>query len=300
MMNLKYYLRGLGVGIIVTALIMGIALGGKKQTLSDDEIRERAKELGMVEESAVLSDTVAGQSASAASGPDTEDNGAGAVDTPAPLDKSPDSSGEEGADNAGKEEEPSPSDENQGVESPAKDDTAKSDGGEQVKEKETPASAQKTPASAEKKTPVPSAKKTSERSPSDAITQAKADTPAPSASVAPQSEREGNAGAEEADTPAEPTTEGTQTSTPESEDEPAEGTQTNGTLSSPGSIQINSGEGSYTVSVRLQEAGIISSASEFDRFLCQNGYDRKIRTGNFEIPVGADVEKIAQIITRTN
>lgn len=46
-MKLRYYLRGLGIGIIVTALLMGIAL--KKQTLSDAEIRVRAMELGMVD-----------------------------------------------------------------------------------------------------------------------------------------------------------------------------------------------------------------------------------------------------------
>ena len=59
-MGLKYYLRGLGVGIVVTALIMGIAAGvNSKEKLSDSEIRERAKELGMVEESTVLADTFA-------------------------------------------------------------------------------------------------------------------------------------------------------------------------------------------------------------------------------------------------
>ncbi len=59
-MGLKYYLRGLGVGIVVTALIMGIAAGvNSKEKLSDSEIRERAKELGMVEESTVLADTLA-------------------------------------------------------------------------------------------------------------------------------------------------------------------------------------------------------------------------------------------------
>ena len=49
-MKLKYYLRGLGVGVICTAIIMGIALSGKKETLSDEEIIERAEVLGMVME----------------------------------------------------------------------------------------------------------------------------------------------------------------------------------------------------------------------------------------------------------
>lgn len=48
-MKLKYYLRGLGVGIICTAIIMGIALSGKeKEKLTDAEIVERARLLGMV------------------------------------------------------------------------------------------------------------------------------------------------------------------------------------------------------------------------------------------------------------
>ena len=48
-MKLKYYLRGLGVGIICTAILMGIALSGnKKEKLTDTEIIERAKLLGMV------------------------------------------------------------------------------------------------------------------------------------------------------------------------------------------------------------------------------------------------------------
>ncbi len=55
-MNLKYYLRGLGIGIVVTAIIMGIAFGGKEQELSNEEIKERARALGMTEESTVLAD----------------------------------------------------------------------------------------------------------------------------------------------------------------------------------------------------------------------------------------------------
>lgn len=50
-MKLKYYLRGLSVGIICTAIIMGIALSGsKKERLTDAEIIERARILGMVME----------------------------------------------------------------------------------------------------------------------------------------------------------------------------------------------------------------------------------------------------------
>lgn len=49
-MNLKYYLRGIGVGILFTAVVMSVAfriLPGKE--LSDAQIKERASKLGMVD-----------------------------------------------------------------------------------------------------------------------------------------------------------------------------------------------------------------------------------------------------------
>lgn len=54
-MKLKYYMRGLGIGIAVTALLMGVAFSGHKETMTDEEIRQRALEMGMVDdESGVL------------------------------------------------------------------------------------------------------------------------------------------------------------------------------------------------------------------------------------------------------
>ena len=57
-MNFKYFLRGLGVGVIFGALIMLAAYmssGGYK--MSDEEIIEKAKKLGMVEkESSIIVD----------------------------------------------------------------------------------------------------------------------------------------------------------------------------------------------------------------------------------------------------
>ncbi|MDD7178619.1 MAG: hypothetical protein SPG09_12580, partial [Lachnospiraceae bacterium] len=48
-MKLKYYLRGIGIGMIVTTIILMIAFAvHKEQPLTDDEIRARALELGMV------------------------------------------------------------------------------------------------------------------------------------------------------------------------------------------------------------------------------------------------------------
>ena len=48
-MRLKYFLRGLGAGIILGALVMlcSVLMSGSYR-LSDDQIRERAEKLGMV------------------------------------------------------------------------------------------------------------------------------------------------------------------------------------------------------------------------------------------------------------
>ena len=55
-MKLKYYLRGLGIGIVVTALLMGFATR-ERLPLTDAEIKARARALGMVESDSVqLSD----------------------------------------------------------------------------------------------------------------------------------------------------------------------------------------------------------------------------------------------------
>ena len=68
-MKLKYYLRGLGIGILVTAVIMGVTQGSRKETLSDREIRERAAALGMVEPGNSLADLEAAETPAARRSP---------------------------------------------------------------------------------------------------------------------------------------------------------------------------------------------------------------------------------------
>lgn len=53
-MKLKFYLRGLGIGIFITALIMTIASSGNN-AMTDEEIMQRAAELGMVTPKTLLS-----------------------------------------------------------------------------------------------------------------------------------------------------------------------------------------------------------------------------------------------------
>ena len=48
-MKLKYYLRGIGIGLIITTIVMALTfMLHKDDLISDDEVRERARALGMV------------------------------------------------------------------------------------------------------------------------------------------------------------------------------------------------------------------------------------------------------------
>lgn len=47
-MKFKYYLRGAGIGLIVSAVILMIAFSKYNKKLTDDDIIKRAQELGMV------------------------------------------------------------------------------------------------------------------------------------------------------------------------------------------------------------------------------------------------------------
>ncbi len=49
-MKLKYYLRGLGIGIIITTIVLIVSFCGRDTTreMTDEEVMMRARELGMV------------------------------------------------------------------------------------------------------------------------------------------------------------------------------------------------------------------------------------------------------------
>ena len=55
-MKLKYYLRGLGLGIIFTSIILAVAYSQNKGLMTDSEVKKRASELGMVSTESESSD----------------------------------------------------------------------------------------------------------------------------------------------------------------------------------------------------------------------------------------------------
>lgn len=65
------------------------------------------------------------------------------------------------------------------------------------------------------------------------------------------------------------------------------------------SLTVSAGSGSRTVCNQLEEAGVITDAAEFDKYLCDKGYSKRICVGTFEIQADASWEEIAKIITRS-
>ena len=203
-MKLKYYLRGLGIGILVTAVIMGVTQGSRKETLSDREIRERAAALGMVEPGNSLADLEAAETPAATEIPEAAETPA-ATETP------------------------------EAVETPA---------------------ATEIPEAAE----TPAATETPEAAETPAATEAPASTETPEVTARP-------------------------TQKPAEEEEGSSYT-----------FEIQAGDSSYQVAYRLQQAGLVADARDFDNYLCSKGYDRKLKTGSYEIPETATEEEISEIL----
>ncbi|MCM1143199.1 MAG: hypothetical protein NC318_05165 [Blautia sp.] len=260
-MELKYYLRGLGLGVVVTAIIMGVASSrGRKMT--DAEIIARAKQLGMTENT-VLTDNAgkddAADDLSGEQSPDTDKN-AGFMGA--------DGSGANAADDG---QTAAVSDENaldgNGSGNDAADNSAGNDTAGNRPADENPG--QDNAGSDEARTP---------------------DTDREN----PDSEALGGADDPEEENAAGKT--GGSKKPDDLENEDLEETDTHKTSKSV-VIVIGSGDGSYAASKKLEDAGAIASAADFDTFLCENGYDKKIRTGTYTIPANASEEQMARIIT---
>ena len=63
-------------------------------------------------------------------------------------------------------------------------------------------------------------------------------------------------------------------------------------------IQVTVDDNVSSVADKLEEAGLIESAKDFDTHLCRYGYDKKISVGTYKIPVTATHEEMAKILTK--
>lgn len=255
MMNLKSYLRGLGIGVVVTALIMGITAGRTKETLSNEEIKKRARALGMVEESQVLADVLPEEDGILSGEEDAPESESDAVSTLAGDALT--AEGEQAAALAPEDGEAAPE-------------------GEDTADGQNPEDVQGAPKDSDEPSDTP------EDSGDDSAEASGEDSAADSESEAENTE--------EADSPQGAENQGDAQATDGAENASGESV----------TILIESGDGSFKICQKLEDAGIVPLASEFDRYLYENGYDKRINIGTYEIPVGADFEQIAKIIAKLN
>ena len=264
-MRLSSYMRGLGIGMVVAALLMGVSR--QPVSLTDREIKEKARKLGMVEkdsvplsnalpksledsislndvmlpvEEKVPADVVLADSVSAdvvKTDDATETSGA-SLDENAKFEDKKDSSSEEKKGSLSEGKKSSLSEEKKDSSSEEKKSSSS-----EVK-KSSSSNDKKKDSSSDVKKSSSSAKKMSSSAKSDAPVAVK-----------------------------------------------------NSVSREDKYITIAPGDSSTTVANKLEAAGIIRDAAAFDSFLCETGYDRRITTGKKMIPAGASEVEIAGIIT---
>ena len=269
-MKLKYYLRGMGIGIILTAIVMGFALGGRKATLSDAEIIQRAKALGMIDgDSGVLLDP-------------QDQEGEGTTD-----DTSASSTPlfEEGAKIPEKEQQ-----EVSGAGSSVAEVVEKEEEGtvatSEASEDEVSASNSSTK---ETKTTAQSGKGSVTESSTSAASSASSSETGKVAAATTESSTS-SASASEAST-VDQANASSETSTSNS-------TSQTGINTSSKTVTIPGGLGSDQVAQILVREGVIDNAVSFNKYLVDSRKDRIIRSGVKTIPAGATYEQIASIITK--
>ncbi|MBD5519676.1 MAG: endolytic transglycosylase MltG [Lachnospiraceae bacterium] len=248
-MELKYYLRGLGLGIAITAIVMGI-VSSKNKTMTNEEIIARAKQLGMTENT-VLDEI---------NHKDDEQD----------VDVTDDSTDANKTDDSGK------------ADADKKDVSSNADGSNTSQKSDDTDNVANVSASEENEA-------------SDVLGRnSQAGTRKTDSGVDAEA---GDAESKTNSPDAESKTDNTDTNNKNdsSETKPS-GTDTVAS-DKPMVITIGKGDGSYSVSKKLADVGAIESAGDFDTFLCENGYDKKIRTGTYTIPANASDEQMARILT---
>ena len=257
-MKLRYYMRGLGIGIFVTAILMALTIHGKTERLTDEQIIERAEALGMEMKysSDVLADTVSENAAE-----DTK-----SAEPPDQVKEETSLSNQLQAE----EMEENPLLAGAGVDFSADEqDNNVADTAQQDIYHEDPDAAERT----EAKTDTTDRKEQTQ----DGSAQENA---AGEKNTAQNASADAKAAGQDEGVAGETSAADTQTVTGAAKQ-----------------ITVSSGDGSDTVARKLYEAGLISDASAYDRYLCQNGYDKKICTGVKTIPAGAGEAEIAKILT---
>ncbi len=307
-MERKYYFRGLGLGIVVTAIIMGAATS-RSRAMTDREIIARAKELGMVENTVLADMDVKQAEEFDRSGAEDEsgvqdDNGSAAGKDQAAEDETKagdqafaDGSkaeeinqGQADGNEAGKTDQSQDGSIEAGKTDQSQDgsiEAGKTDQGQDGNSKAGKTDRNQIDSSEVKENNEGSGVDSDTEENRVAGSNGKADK---------EETAQGNGKSPTEDSKAEAGLINEQDEGDGKQDRPLTGNESKKPAGS-ASITVSRGDGSHTVAKKLADAGVVSSADNFDQFLCENGYDKKLRTGTFRIPAGADDEQIAKIIT---
>lgn len=214
-MKKKYFIRGFGMGVLFAAIVFGISYGTHN---TDEQVIERAKELGMVREKEEDDDTLN-------------------LATSAPKEGAEASAAPEGTGDSGKEDS-------------QKDGSGEDEGSRKGDVSQKGADGEKGDA--------PDQEKATKETPQ----------PTPVREVVIQ-----------------------KTPKPSKTDKSSPGGKTKV------AVEITSGMWSDTVALQLAEAGLIDDAAAFDKYLNQNGYASKIKTGSYQISPGLSYKEIAKMIS---
>lgn len=230
-MNRRSYLKGVGIGIIVTALILIISQKFNTKTMSDEDVIKRAKELGMTE-SVTLSDT---------SGITGETN-----DSKDITNENDSKISDEDKNNSTEVEESS-------FDNEPKDDV--------IIDNDTSA-------------------ETNESNDNDSLSDDSKDKAENKNDTSIENDKKSDSTVDSDDNSKD-------SYVSEGNTNPSENVDTV-------CVVVKSGQGSETISASVKEAGLIEDAVDFNKYLCQNGYDKTLRVGTHEIPKDADYETIAR------
>ena len=272
-MKLKYYLRGMGIGVILTAIIMGFALGGRNKPVSDAEIIERAKNLGMVE-GGVLTDYSV-ESVSIGEKHDGVASASGASEEVVKDLASADVSFTEMAKENTKLETKELTDKKEDKSSESTSSAASAASSKVVK-----ATAQKDSSEANKDTKKEEAKK--------------AETPKEEPKKEEPKKEESKKEEVKKEEPKEEVKEETAAAA-NSVEVPAEVPPENATSVT---VKIPGGMSSDSVAELLYKEGLVDNAVSFNKYLIQKGVDRRIRSGSKTFTTGSTYEQIADVIVK--
>ena len=271
-MKLKYYLRGLGAGIVLATISLSLILGKQtKVELTDDQIIERAEALGMVKKNSSVN-----------------------VDYNA-INQSINETKDEIASN-GTNDEAGSNDENKETTSNDADSKVESNGtGEEATSNDVDNEAESNTTNGSNNVEF--------NKDGDNTNETSAENNSGSESSSKENESESQS--KETNSSDETNKETISDNQKPGETEKKDSENSSNTI---GEIIVNQQPVTKTITIRpgmtakqvchlLEEQGVISSAEDFNLYLIDQGLTEKIRSKKLDIAVNTDFEKIAEMIT---